>query len=232
MAKVQADLAQASEQLHATQTELSTTQATLKKSEMQAKIDKDQLLRESETAVRQEKEASQRALLSEKERHDAELRLLKGEFREDRDKFDEALATAQEEYRQLEEKYENRESRPEDVLRIAQLEKECEEKDELVKTTRDEMAYFKRELINREENFNSKFNAKPNVGVMNVLPVGNDSKSKGGPPRSNKPRNIVGGGGGLLGGVGGMGGMSIGGPAPGIPGASKGPLYLGAEAGR
>ena len=52
---------------------------------------------------------------------------------------------------------------------IAQLEKECEEKDELVKTTRDEMAYFKRELINREENFNSKFNAKPNVGVMNVL---------------------------------------------------------------
>ena len=141
---------------------------------MQAKIDKDQLLRESETAVRQEKEASQRALLSEKERHDAELRLLKGEFREDRDKFDEALAAAHEEYRQLEEKYENRESRPEDVLRIAQLEKECEEKDELVKTTRDEMAYFKRELINREENFNSKFNAKPNVGVMNVLPVGNE----------------------------------------------------------
>ena len=64
-----------------------------------------------------------------------------------------------------------------------------------MKTTPDEMAYFKRELINREENFNSKFNAKPNVGVMNVLPVGNDSKSKGGPPRSNKPRNIVGGGG-------------------------------------
>ena len=53
-----------------------------------------------------------------------------------------------------------------------------------------------------------------------------------GHPRSNKPRNIVGGGGGLLGGVGGMGGMSIGGPAPGIPGASKGPLYPGAEAGR
>ena len=50
------------------------------------------------------------------------------------------------------------------------------------------MAYFKRELINREENFNSKFNAKPNVGVMNVLPTGNDSrgsKSGGGAKVTN-----------------------------------------------
>ena len=33
-----------------------------------------------------------------------------------------------------------------------------------------EMAYFKNELLNREENFNKKFGASPNVGVMNVLP--------------------------------------------------------------
>ena len=91
-----------------TQTELDSTQAKLKKTEIQAAIDKEQLVREGETCVRQEKEASQRALLAEKERNDAELRLLKGEFREDRDKFDEALNQANNDYRQLEERYNGR----------------------------------------------------------------------------------------------------------------------------
>ena len=43
------------------------------------------------------------------------------------------------------------------------------EKDDLVARTREEMIYFKRELLNREENFNSKFNRQPNVGVMQVI---------------------------------------------------------------
>lgn len=33
---------------------------------------------------------------------------------------------------------------------------------------REEMAFFKRELLNREENYNKKFNANPVVGVMQV----------------------------------------------------------------
>ena len=31
------------------------------------------------------------------------------------------------------------------------------------------MIYFKRELLNREENFNKRFGASPNVGVMQVV---------------------------------------------------------------
>ena len=34
---------------------------------------------------------------------------------------------------------------------------------------REEMIYFKRELLNREENFNKRFGASPNVGVMQVV---------------------------------------------------------------
>ena len=37
-------------------------------------------------------------------------------------------------------------------------------KDEEIKRVREEMRYFKLELLNREENFNSKFGARPNVG--------------------------------------------------------------------
>ena len=43
------------------------------------------------------------------------------------------------------------------------------DKDELVAKTKEEMLYFKREMLNREENYNQKFNRTPNVGVMQVL---------------------------------------------------------------
>ena len=55
---------------------------------------------------------------------------------------------------------------------------------------KDEMMYFKRELLNREENYNSKFNSKPNVGVMQVLKSKDDAKPA--TKISNKPTNFVG----------------------------------------
>jgi len=82
------------------------------------------------------------------------------------------------------------------------------EKDHLVQKTKEEMMYFKREMLNREESYNQKFNARPNVGVMQVL------KSKD-PPDSKKGNNRSGAGSssktslplpmGMGGGVGGMG---------------------------
>merc|ERR1711871_375807 len=77
---------------------------------------------------------------------------------------------------ELNEKYLNRESRPEDIERIRALEQEMIDKDHLVKKTKDEMMYFKREMLNREENYNAKFGAQPNVGVMNVLPTKGSTK--------------------------------------------------------
>ena len=47
---------------------------------------------------------------------------------------------------------------PSDLERIRQLEEEMVDKDKLVKKTMEEMVYFKRELLNREENFNKRFN--------------------------------------------------------------------------
>ena len=70
-----------------------------------------------------------------------------------------------------------RESRPEDVARMRQLEQECLGKDALVRKTMQDMAYFKRELLNREDMYNKNFGAKPVVGVMNVL---KDARGAGG----------------------------------------------------
>ncbi|KAL7689062.1 hypothetical protein Plhal304r1_c017g0062471 [Plasmopara halstedii] len=67
------------------------------------------------------------------------------------------------------EKYARRESRSEDVAHIVELERLVEEKDALVQKTLDEMAYFKRELLNREEMYNKTFARSPNIGLLQVL---------------------------------------------------------------
>ena len=56
------------------------------------------------------------------------------------------------------------------------------DKDKLVKKTMEEMVYFKRELLNREENFNKRFNQNVNVGVMQVI------KPKDGKPNGKRPQ--------------------------------------------
>lgn len=68
-------------------------------------------------------------------------------------------------------RYENRPSREEDVKRIRQLEADAIESRNVAARAREEMAFFKRELLNREENYNKKFNANPVVGVMQVQTV-------------------------------------------------------------
>ena len=69
----------------------------------------------------------------------------------------------------LEARLKNRESRGEDLDRIRDMELELIEKDRIVQKTKEEMLYFKREMLNREENYNGKFGSAPNVGVMQVL---------------------------------------------------------------
>ena len=109
-------------------------------------------------------------------------------------------------------------------MRINYLENEVAEKEELVVKTREEMMYFKREMLNREENFNQKFGRSPVVGVMQVVktkdpgPVGTSSdvgmkapkQSVGGfgGSKSSKPTYSVGASGGAMGmGMGMTGGL-------------------------
>lgn len=70
--------------------------------------------------------------------------------------------------RGLTHRYENRPSREEDVSRMRAMEADAVERENLVARTLEEMAFVKRELLNREENYNKKFNANPVVGVMQV----------------------------------------------------------------
>ena len=106
-------------------------------------------------------------------------------FESERRRTEGLLRDAQAKYDELQDKYTNRPSRPEDVERIATLERENEQAMLDVARMKEELVYFKRELINREENFNSRFAAGgalgATVGVMNVLNTGK--------ARQKKPKN-------------------------------------------
>jgi hypothetical protein len=167
----------------------------------------------------------------------AELTEMRKDFNFECEKYEIRLKELQTQYQILETRYKNRESRPEDLARIAQLEREMVEKDELVAKTKEEMIYFKRELLNREENFNQKFGRSPNVGVMQVIKQKEAPEPKGtfGGKPSSKPTYTVAPGGGALPTAGGLGitnGMlgSVSNPALGSAGMNMNNMGVGGSA--
>ncbi|KAM9260976.1 protein FAM184A isoform 2-T2 [Cariama cristata] len=70
---------------------------------------------------------------------------------------------------EMEEKYKNRESRPEDLQLISELKDLIAERDQLIKKLIEDKKFYQLEIVNREPNYNKMFNASPNVGVINPL---------------------------------------------------------------
>ncbi|XP_056005748.1 protein FAM184A-like [Ostrea edulis] len=70
---------------------------------------------------------------------------------------------------EAEERYSNRDSRPEDLELIQQLRDAIAERESRMKQLIDEKRYYQLELVNRETNFNKVFNNNTNVGVINPL---------------------------------------------------------------
>ena len=108
------------------------------------------------------------------------------DVREMETEFGKASELMEERYRQLSERfgelqelYEGRPSRPEDLELIRQLQEEIAQKDALLRKAAEDMKFYKLELINREENFNKMFGTNPNVGVMNPLQMGKPQTGKG-----------------------------------------------------
>jgi hypothetical protein len=99
----------------------------------------------------------------------AETKQLSDQFEETRRVMAEKVAYLKTSINEWQDKYARRESRPEDIARIVELERLVVEKDALARRTLDEMAYFKRELLNREEMYNKTFARAPNVGMLQVL---------------------------------------------------------------
>jgi len=138
--------------------------------------------RDHEAAMQQEKSDAEKRRKADMDRlveeHVSEMTSLNEEFLRTKSAMEERTQALESQLSELEERYLARESRPEDLQLIARLKEEVAAKDVEVKKVREEMAYFKRELLNREENFNKTFQSQPRVGVMQVVKTNN---SMGGP---------------------------------------------------
>lgn len=126
-----------------------------------------------------------------KEQHKAALeRLLEEQIRETQalqEQFDRArqLQESQTELLQhrvteLQELYDSRPSREEDLARIIALEAEVAEQARAIEKLVEDMKFYKLELVNREHNYNKVFGGAPTVGVMN--PVAAKRRSESGAP--------------------------------------------------
>jgi len=68
---------------------------------------------------------------------------------------------------ELEDQYERRDSRNEDLEMIVQLKLAVEQKEHQIQQIMVDKKYYQMELVNRETNYNKVFNSNPNVGVLN-----------------------------------------------------------------
>uniref|UniRef100_A0A8D0C8Z8 Family with sequence similarity 184 member A n=1 Tax=Salvator merianae TaxID=96440 RepID=A0A8D0C8Z8_SALMN len=101
--------------------------------------------------------------------HIREKQIMLADFNKTQELLKEINSALQVSLEEMEEKYQNRESRPEDLQLIAELKDLIAERDQLIKKLIDDKKFYQLELVNRETNFNKVFNASPNVGVINPL---------------------------------------------------------------
>ncbi len=132
---------------------------------------------------------------------------MQSEFAQASDLMDQKYKQLSERFVELQELYEGRPSRPEDLELIKQLQEEIIQKDNLLKKAAEDMKFYKLELINREQSYNQMFGTNPNVGVIN--PIGKA------PPMAKQPSMAIGGVGKSA--AMGIGGIGISGGGAGAP---------------
>ncbi|OWF38300.1 protein FAM184A-like [Mizuhopecten yessoensis] len=112
--------------------------------------------------------------------HQREAETLMADFTEAQELLKDKISELQIMLEEAEEKYHNRESRPEDLEAISQLRDAIRERELRMKTLIEEKQYYQMELVNRETNFNKVFNTDPKVGVLNPLQKKHKKGERGG----------------------------------------------------
>lgn len=130
-------------------------------------------LKNIEANLKRQREAEFNDLNGE---HLRQKQLLVNEFKQAQEIFKKRIYELEGLLEEMNSRYQQRESRDEDIEMIQSLKFGLQAKGETLKKLEEEKKYFQMELVNRETNFNKVFNNAPNIGVINPL---NYKKSKG-----------------------------------------------------
>lgn len=103
--------------------------------------------------------------------HNRETQIVLSDFNKAQELLKDKISALQILLEGTEEKFRNRESRPEDLQAIAELREMIAERESLVKKLVDDKdkKFYQLELVNRDTSFSKVFNTSPNVGVINPL---------------------------------------------------------------
>ena len=93
-----------------------------------------------------------------------ELEDMQNEFSNASNMMNEKYAQLNDRFMELQDLYEQRPSRPEDLEMLRDLNDQIVQKDAFIKKQEDDMKFYKLELINREQSYNQMFGTTPSVG--------------------------------------------------------------------
>ena len=145
---------------------LESQMITMRQDHQAAMDSKQREFEKKELELRNKFKSDKEALLKE---HLEETTKLQQEFQSTVDMMEERYKQLQVRHEELQEMYDNRPSREEDLELIKHLQSELTTKEEALRKAYEDMKFYKLELINREENYNKVFGATPNVGFLNPI---------------------------------------------------------------
>uniref|UniRef100_A0AAX7VGI9 Protein FAM184A/B N-terminal domain-containing protein n=1 Tax=Astatotilapia calliptera TaxID=8154 RepID=A0AAX7VGI9_ASTCA len=162
-------IAQLDHQIHTLNENISTLTKELElkgKEVLKIRSEANQQIRahEQELTKRHERELAELSAV-----HSRETQNMLSDFNKAQELLKDKISALQILLEGTEDKFRNRESRPEDLQLIAELKDMVSERETLVKKLVDDKKFYQLELVNRETNFNKVFTASPNVGVINPL---------------------------------------------------------------
>eukprot|EP00927_Polykrikos_kofoidii_P017576 TRINITY_DN18020_c0_g1_i2.p1 TRINITY_DN18020_c0_g1~~TRINITY_DN18020_c0_g1_i2.p1 ORF type:complete len:1107 (-),score=322.83 TRINITY_DN18020_c0_g1_i2:160-3327(-) len=158
--------------------ELEAKLATAMREHAEALKKRDEDFAREKRTLREQQQADLQKLIEEQVQETTEL---KAEFDRAQDLQDMQIDMLQKRLQEMQDLYDSRPSREEDVNKIAMLEAALLEKEDHVKKLMEEMKFFKLELVNREQNYNKVFGAAPLVGTMNPVTSAKKNTSNGPP---------------------------------------------------
>uniref|UniRef100_A0A8C5AAP0 Family with sequence similarity 184 member Ab n=1 Tax=Gadus morhua TaxID=8049 RepID=A0A8C5AAP0_GADMO len=169
VARRKSHIAQLDHQIHTLNENISTLTKELElkgKEVLRIRSEANQQIRVHEQEVTKKHE---RDLIEMHAIHNRETQNMLSDFNKAQELLKDKITALQILLEGTEDKFRNRESRPEDLQVIAELKDMVTEREALVKKLVDDKKFYQLELVNRETNFNKVFNANPNVGVINPL---------------------------------------------------------------
>ncbi|XP_065919483.1 protein FAM184A-like isoform X2 [Dysidea avara] len=142
--------------------------------EMELKVQQILTIRRESTAQLQHREqellkAHKVELKSSSSYYEHKIQLLLADFNKAKDILNTELTISKERLEDMKRRYQNRESRPEDLEQIRYWKNIGSEQEAELSQLMSEKRFYQLELVNREQNYNKVFNANPTIGVLDPL---------------------------------------------------------------